>query len=964
MRFGVLGPVEVTTDDGIVTAVTSPSQRTVLAVLLARPNQVVPVHELVRALWGDDPPATAVHSLRTYVSRLRSVVGPAIVSRAGGFILDVEPDRIDAVRFDALVGAASTGPPDEAVEQLRAALALWRGPAFCDCDDVDAVRGEAMRLDECRRSAREALAAALLAGGRPADAVAIAEGLVADEPLREGAWTVLVRALPGLGRPAEALRAYQRAAEVLADVGLEPSAELRRAEAAVLAGPVGVPLDGRVDGAGPVGVPGRQLVPATAVPIRVPRSSLVGRDDELRGLGDLVRSASLVTLVGPGGVGKTRLATEIAVRATADHRFGCRMVELAGLVDPDAVLSAVADGLGVSDATAPQRALEQAGSLDVVVVLDNCEHVLDAAAEAAELLLRGGRARVLATSRERLGVDGEHVWDLGPLATGVGSPARALFLDRARAADRRLDLTDGALDPADLSAVDRIVHRLAGLPLAIEMAAARVATVAVPELAEILDERLDVLRSPRRHGDARHRTLQSVIEWSERLLSDEERSVFAALSVFAGPVGAEHIDAVLGAGATEVVRSLAGKSLVHADRSGPRARFSLLETIRVHAAGRAAATGTTVPLARRHADHFAAAARQWDADLRTPREAAATAAFDAAFGELRAAHRWSRRHDPALAADLSAALHLFAYSRLRPECFEWATPLADLDGPEAAVGLAAAGARAALSGDLGAAHRHASAALERTGDDAVRLRCLEVLGDVATYEGRLDDAVEIGRRLTALAERSGDAHHRVIGVSTAALGRGYAGRADEALSLLAGVDRVGLAPSIAGWLDYSAGEVVLDDDPPVALASLKRALAQADEGGNRFLAGVARVSITSLRSRVGDPVDALRAFAEVIGHWRGQGDQTHLVTTLRNLVPLFQRIDAAEAAAALLGSLSGDGAAPTFGVEAARLAEAGRWARKALGSERFERAFSAGAGLTVVEATDAALRTIDERLDS
>jgi predicted ATPase/DNA-binding SARP family transcriptional activator len=936
MRYGVLGPVEVVTDDGLATAVTSPSQRTVLAVLIARANQVVPLDELVDAVWGDEPPPTAVHSLRTYVSRLRALTGPALAGRAGGFALDVAPDQIDAGRFEARVAVASSASPGQAVERLREALDLWRGPAFCDCADVDAVRSEAIRLDECRRAAREALAGALLESGQVADAVGAAEALVTDEPLREEAWSVLVRALTAAGRSAEALRAYQRACEALAEVGLEPSAVLRRAEASVLAG-----------------------APAPTVPMPArpsPRTSLVGRDDELHGVGELLRTARLVTLVGPGGVGKTRLATELAIRAGVDHRLGCRMVELAPVVDPGAVMPAVVDGLGITDAGSPRLALEQAGSLDLVVVLDNCEHVLDAAADVAEQLLRGGNVRVLATSRERLGVDGEHIWTVSPLGTDGDSPARTLFLERARSVDPHLEVSG-----PDLAAVDGIVRRLAGLPLAIEMAAARLATTTVPELAEMLDERLDLLRSPRRHGDSRHRTLRSVIQWSERLLSEEERSVFVGLSVFAGPVTSDHIEGVLGRDAGEVVRSLAEKSLVHADRTGRRARFSLLETVRGHAAEQAVAGHRAEPLARRHAEHFTALARHADEQLRTEDEAAAAVAFDEAFGELRAAHRWCRRNDPDQAVALSLALHLFACSRLRTECFEWASPLVDLfelGDPRSAVGWLARAARAGMGGDIDLAHEMATTALAGTDDDRVRLGSLEVLGDVSLYGGRLAEGVASGRRMADLGRQVGDDHYVVMGASTVALGLGYGGSVAEARAALGAVDRAGLSPSSLGWLDYSAGEVVLDADPAFALAALDRAVALAEAGRNRFLAGVARVSITSLRSRIDDPAGALEAFADVIGHWSREGDRTHLVTTLRNLVVLFHRVSEAEAAARLLGAVSGSDGAPTFGPEAERLAEAERWAASVLGADRLAELAAEGASQRLVDATDAALRAL------
>jgi len=236
VRFRVLGAVELVDDDGVTRPVGSTKQRQVLAALLARPGEVVTLDTLTEALWGEDQPATAVGTLRTYVSRLRSDLGTTIVARGAGFALDVAATAVDAGRFDVLVDHATRAGPAEAAALLDEAIALWRGPAFGDQADLDCVRAEARRLEERRIGAREARAAALLAAGRAADAVAAAEALVTDEPLREGAWSVLVDALAAADRPAEALRAYRRAADALAEAGLEPSARLRESERAVLAG--------------------------------------------------------------------------------------------------------------------------------------------------------------------------------------------------------------------------------------------------------------------------------------------------------------------------------------------------------------------------------------------------------------------------------------------------------------------------------------------------------------------------------------------------------------------------------------------------------------------------------------------------------------------------------------------------------------------------------------------------------
>ena len=304
-------------------------------------------------------------------------------------------------------------------------------------------------------------------------------------------------------------------------------------------------------------------------------SSLVGRDDDVKLIAELVGTTRLVTLTGPGGVGKTRLALEVARGTSERTELGSCVVELASVANPAAVPDAIVTTLGLSaDGSAAVDILPSVGDLDVLIVLDNAEHVIDATAAAVECILSGGAsARVLATSREPLAIDGEHLWTVAPLVT-AGATASAATLFRERAA------SVGATP--DDTAVMRLVQRLDGLPLAIEMAAAQLDTMTAGELADSLDERLDTLRSARRHAPARHRSLNDVLAWSEARLDDTEAGVLAALSIFAGPVVATDIEGVLDQpGAVDVVRTLTRRSLVNIDRSRTTARFYLLETIRV-----------------------------------------------------------------------------------------------------------------------------------------------------------------------------------------------------------------------------------------------------------------------------------------------------------------------------------------------------------------------------------------------
>ncbi len=940
VRLRVLGPVAVgpggaESPEAAAPVLGSRSQRLVLAVLAARVGETVSADVLVDALWGDSPPRTAAQTLRTYVSRLRGVLGEAVAIRPGGYALALSPVEVDAGRFEALVGEAGAARPEVAVALLEEALALWRGTAFGDLADVEPLRGVARRLEELRLSAEEDHAGALLRDGQAARAAAAAEALVSSHPLREGAWAVLVESLAAADRAPEALRAYQRAAAALADAGLVPSARLRQAEMAALAGP-----------APPV------LAPR---PFPVPASSLVGRDADLETLERMLGTARLVTLCGPGGVGKTRLALAVADRIAGRHRWGARLLPLASVEDPAAVPGAVVDALGLSvEGGSPEAALAQVGALDLLVVLDNCEHLIAEAARLAEAILTGGgRARVLATSRERLGIGGEHVWTVAPLALAGEDPAaRRLFLERARAVRPGLDAGE-----ANLAVVDRIVRRLDGLPLAIEMAAAPAATLPLPELAERLDD-LDRLASPRRGGEARHRTLAGVVEWSEALLDHDDRDLLAELSVFAGAVDEADVAAVTGrASPLDALCRLADRSLLVADTSGARARFGMLATIRDHALRRLAASGRAEVLARRHAEHVVMAATAADRGLRTTAEADAAARLDGLTDELRAAHRWARSADLPLAVGLSAALHLFAQSRLRDEPLAWAVALVDdLGGePGSSVVLASAAQRSVIAGDLPRARALAERGASVAESAGEALHALEVLADVHVFAGRLDDSSEVGRRMLAAADEGEDSHLVVAAIANIAAAAAYAGRFEEAEGALRRSWAAPLAPSDEGWLAYVEGEVVLDRDPGRALPLLDRAVALADSVGNRYLGGVARVSACSLRARVGDPGEAIGAFAAVIDHWRREGARMHQLTTLRNLVVLLARIGSVRQATELLGAVGNDTVAPTFGEDAARLAAVRRGAFEALGPDEARRCLDAGAALTLDDAALSAL---------
>jgi predicted ATPase/DNA-binding SARP family transcriptional activator len=677
----LLGPVQAVRA-GRDVALGGPRQRAVLALLALDAGRVVPAGRLVEELWRGRPPPGAAKTLRSYVSRLRSALAPEmpVVPRGGGYVLSAGSGQVDVGRFERLVaeGQAALGGGEAAAagNRFREALALWRGPAFADVAEVEPLAREASRLEELRLVAVEGRAEADIELGLAAEVAGELEGLVAEYPLRERLWRLLMLALYRSGRQADALAAYQRARAMLAgELGLEPGPELQELERAVLRQEVPLPA--------PQG--NRHNLPA-------PLTSFLGRDQELAMLGKLLGQARLVTLTGPGGAGKTRLAVEFATGVVERFADGVWLAELAGLADPGLVAARVMEALGVrqaGDVPVLEALRFRLRSAELLLVLDNCEHLLDACAQLAGGLLAGSPGlRVLATSREPLGVPGEAACPVPPLALPAeqadavaiaGTPAVRLFLDRASAARPGAGL---AGEP--VAVIGRICRELDGLPLAIELAAARTGTLSVEEVAAHLADRFHFLAYRRPAADPRHQALQAAIDWSYELLPAAEQHVFGQLSVFAGGFGLAQAAQVCCGGdeatAFDLVDQLASKSLVIAERTGGLTRYRLLETIRHYATDRLAETGDAEHARRRHAEAFlkfaererdlAVLAREHDnfraalgwslpEDGETgPRLARALGGFWLARGLLQEAQDWLERAlatgpaDPALRADL------------------------------------------------------------------------------------------------------------------------------------------------------------------------------------------------------------------------------------------------------------------------------------------------------------------------
>ncbi|MFE9357975.1 BTAD domain-containing putative transcriptional regulator [Streptomyces olivaceoviridis] len=573
MRFGILGPVEIRTDDGTPLDPGGPRPRALLTLLLLDAGRAVSVERLLDGLYGAEPPAGALGALQSQISRLRRRLAPHAGVDAGpaGYALAVAPDTVDVHRFARLAAegrtALTAGDHQRAAALLRDALALWRGPALPDLPDAHADRA---RLEELRLAVvQDRTDAELGLGGGP-ELVPELRALLRERPLDERLYGQLMRALHAAGRSAEALAVFEEARRSLADeLGADPSPALSALHLHLLR-----------DGSR---TPARPRLPAQL-------TRFVGREPELARIDRALTDSRLVTLTGPGGVGKTRLALEAArARADgnatrsatgadsrpADARDVC-LVELAPLTDgariPYAVLAAlgVRDGFRSPATDALDRLLAALADREVLLVLDNCEHLVESAARTTALLLGACPAvRVLATGRESLGITGEVLVPVPPLPE---EPAVRLLLDRARAV--RPDF-DGHARVAE------ICRALDGLPLAIELAAARLRTLSVDELADRLHDRFRVLARGDRAKAPRHRTLRAVVEWSWELLDAAERDLASRLTVFAGGATLDAVAAVCGVPYPEdALASLVEKSFLEVSDG----RYRMLETIRAFAA--------------------------------------------------------------------------------------------------------------------------------------------------------------------------------------------------------------------------------------------------------------------------------------------------------------------------------------------------------------------------------------------
>jgi predicted ATPase/DNA-binding SARP family transcriptional activator len=932
MQFRILGPLEVAEGDSLISL--AGAQRSLLGLLLLSANEVVSADRLIEELWGEEVPESGRTALQVRVSQLRKALGGAggrIATRAPGYVLRVDSDELDLYRFERLVREADGAEPAEAAAKLRKALGLWRGAALDDLSYESFAQPAIRRLEEQRLAASEKRIEADLELGRHAQLVGELETLVGEHPLRERLHAQLMLALYRSGRQADALAAYQNARHVLVEqLGIEPSAPLRQLEQAILRQEASLDLAAAVGARTPVAAAVAEssrngLREDRNVPHNLPAhiSSFVGREHQLTELRQLLSRARVITLTGVGGVGKTRLALQLAASTLDRSADGAWFVDLAPLTDATLVAAKLAGVLGVPEQpgrSVPQSLIAACRDRQLLVILDNCEHVIAEAANVADQLVRGcPRMIILATSREPLAIEGEHLYRVPSLFvppasadpdTLLASDAVRLFADRARQ-----QRSDFAVGPDNASVVGRLCRRLDGIPLAIELAAARLRALSLDEIDNRLDQRFRLLTGGHRVTPPRQQTLEALIDWSYDLLNPEEQGTLERLSVFAGGFDLHSAEDVAGAGSDSPVgvsdrlAALVDKSLLQADDGS--VRYRLLDTVRDYAAAKLLARSGTAASALRavHRDHFLALAETAAPHLISHGQIEWLNRLELEFDNLRAAISYSSQDpNPDAGLRLGRALcYFWLYREPRAEgavALSAALDRADAQQPTLPRGRALVAAGLLLTmitGDYDAADARAQEALAigRTlGDEHLRAEALHVLALVSESRGNEQAHLELTAEGLALAKALADPHLTALFLMT----RGFSAHLSNAerartveksleLSREAGNKVLYLSTlNNLSYLEMEGGEIsaprarlaeavrlereigderglisctlgfasYLDNADTEARAMFDQSLAIAQRNGNQLMVAYAELGRALLASRAGDPQTAAK----------------------------------------------------------------------------------------------------------
>jgi predicted ATPase/DNA-binding SARP family transcriptional activator len=707
-RIELLGPVEAWVDDRAV-ALGGQRPRALFAVLALMGGRVVTTDQLIDELWGEEPPARARDSLQMHVSRLRKGLAEAgadggrLVSQAGGYLLDVRSGECDLDRWRQALGRArrarEDGEPQLAREGLDEALGVWRGQPLAGVSTNSLLAAERARLEEPRLGAIIDGIELDLELGRHGELLGQLEALVISHPFKERLVELQMLALYRAGRQADALDVFQAArARFVDELGIEPTRPLRELHegilrhSAELSSPADTTAERRIEA---------QPRPATpsglSQRLPVPPNRTIGREHEVATVGERLRAESvqLLTLTGPGGVGKTRLALETARAVQADFTDGAHFVSLAALHRPDGVPAAIVEALGIivlAGEAADQATERFLAAKHLLLVVDNLEHLLAAAPFIGGLLATCPSLKVLATSREPLALQAEERYPVSPLALPdlgthedsnglVSADAVALFCERAQAHHAAFHLGD-----ANAAAVAEICRRVDGLPLAIELAAARCGLLSATEITERLDIALGAVGGGARDAPARQQTLRATIDWSHDLLNDAEKQCFARFAAFAGGATIDAAETITGAGLDTLDGLVAKSLLVRRQDADGRTRLAMLETIRAYAAERFAATGEREAVRERHYRFFLALAHRYGSDraLMGAGRQEHLSRLDGEIDNLRASLAWAVRQpsaQPALA--MCAALGQYWWMRNRyADAVDWINQALSMPGAD------------------------------------------------------------------------------------------------------------------------------------------------------------------------------------------------------------------------------------------------------------------------------------------
>jgi predicted ATPase/DNA-binding SARP family transcriptional activator len=863
-QYTLLGPLSVTRD-GEPAAIGGQKRRALLAALLLAPNRVVSGDRLIDALWGEDPPDTARNTIQVYVSQLRKLLPEGALETAPpGYRLVVDPETVDLYRFARLCddgrSMLAAGDAAGAAETLRAALGLWRGAPLADLPSEPFAHAEIARLEELRLAALEDRIDADLALARHGQLVPELERLVVEEPLRERPRAQLMLALYRSGRQADALAVYQRARKTLVDeLGIEPGEALRQLERAILAQDPSLSLTAAASTAPP------RRIPTTPYP-------LLGRADELAALTELVgrEGTRLVTLTGPGGIGKTRLALELVSRLAPEFPDGGAVALLAALQDPALVARTILEALELPESGRdPEEALigTLAGSR-LLLLIDNFEQVIAAAPTVARLLAAAPGVKVIVTSRAPLHVAAEHEYTVPPLAD---DEAAELFVTRAQAANPSFALTE-----QNAAAVAELCVRLDGLPLAIELAAARSKLLPPVALLARLGNRLELLTGGRRDAPRHQQTLRMTLDWSYDLLDPGAQRLLAQLGVFAGGctlASAESVCRVDGS-VLEGLAALVDESLV-TQRESDEPRFMLLELVRDYAIERLSASGESDETSRRHLEHFVAFAEEAEPGLAGSDQARWLALVAGEHDNLRAALAYAlETGDSELALRLVVGVRRFwqihGYLAEGRQSLEAALAVTQ-DAPSElrANGFNMAGILAGEQGDFDAARvRFTAAAEEARAVGATRAlsSALVNLGNLAFFGGDADVARELYKESIDHFASLGDL-------------RGQA-RAKENIGLLS----------------------LTADDAAEAVAWLIAARDLAREVGDELEVGGATRSLAAAMIELGEIAEATSLLGESLGIARELGDTHGIAVCLEIFAGLAATTGEASRAATLFGA--------------------------------------------------------------